>query len=421
MFTVKHAKTWLLIGFAVETVTATYGMTLSSWIPALSILHFISGIAISIFIVAGPPMSISMNPATHHMSGNLYKFLLLAAMIVLAFLTASYWFDEIPIDPDYADMLPVIRTMNERFLNGHWRHIYDTIPEVWNGTRPIYLPAMWLPFLPSVMFHFDMRWITVTGILLAFSIFLYFLRLGKTFSSSYVAVLIAALLFWWLFAENDVHGFITLSEEGVIVLYYSILVVAIVSGNISFIAVATSLCVLSRYALVGWIPAFIICLYLQGKRKYIMKYIGIGILCFLIFFILPFGWKPFVQLSQLPSQYVGFSKLVWKDSPEVFWLSLGVAKFFGPERVALLHWTLIILTWTIPTLFLLSNYWLRKNRNWTNLAVASLKISVVIFYNFIDVPYLYLFYTSSFVSLLAVAIQIYSSEEGARQGQPGIA
>jgi hypothetical protein len=30
-------------------------------------------------------------------------------------------------------------------------------------------------------------------------------------------------------------------------------------------------------------------------------------------------------------------------------------------------------------------------------------LSVVVFYNFIDVPYLYLFYTSSFVSLLIVA------------------
>ncbi|PWT73910.1 MAG: hypothetical protein C5B59_12255 [Bacteroidetes bacterium] len=411
MSSFKQVRTWLLIAFALETATATYCLKLSSWIPVFSVIYFISGIAISILIAEGSTLTIRMQQGLTNKNANLYKFLLLGAMAILAFLTASYWFDEIPIDPDYADMLPVIRTMNERFLSGQWHKIYDTIPELWSGTRPIYLPAMWLPFLPAVIFHFDMRWVTVAGVVFSFCLFLYFLKLEKFFSFSFVAVLLGAILFWWLFAENDVHGFITLSEEGVIVLYYSILVIAIVSGNVVFVAIITSICVLSRYALIGWIPAYLLCLYLQGRRNQIMVYIGIGMLCFIVLFVLPFGWKPFVQLTQLPAQYIGFSKLVWKDSPEVFWLSLGLAKFFGPERATLLHWTLIVLSWTIPTSFVIIYYWLRKKRNWPNLAVASLKISLVIFYNFIDVPYLYLFYTSSFVSLIAVAIQIYSTAE----------
>jgi hypothetical protein len=35
-------------------------------------------------------------------------------MLVLAFITASYWLEGITLDPDFADMLPVMKVMNER-------------------------------------------------------------------------------------------------------------------------------------------------------------------------------------------------------------------------------------------------------------------------------------------------------------------
>jgi hypothetical protein len=41
-----------------------------------------------------------------------------------------------------------------------------------------------------------------------------------------------------------------------------------------------------------------------------------------------------------------------------------------------------------------------------NIPLAGLKLSLVIFYCFIDVPYLYLFYTSSFVSLIMLVLLI---------------
>ncbi|MFZ6026041.1 MAG: hypothetical protein ACOYVG_16495 [Bacteroidota bacterium] len=40
---------------------------------------------------------------------------------------------------------------------------------------------------------------------------------------------------------------------------------------------------------------------------------------------------------------------------------------------------------------------------YNNIALAALKLSIVVVYTFIDVPYQYLFYTSSFISLIAIA------------------
>lgn len=46
-----------------------------------------------------------------------------------------------------------------------------------------------------------------------------------------------------------------------------------------------------------------------------------------------------------------------------------------------------------------------------NLPLVMLKVTMVIFYSFIDVPYLYLFYTSSYVSLIAITYFIMQEEE----------
>jgi len=197
-----------------------------------------------------------------------------------------------------------------------------------------------------------------------------------------------------------------MSEEGVVIVYYVLLVLAIGSGNIVLIGLTASLCMLSRYSLIGWIPAFIFYLLLDKKKKSSILFIITGIISFFIIFILPFGWHAFTQLLKLPGSYIEFAKKVWNDSPEIFWLSLGLAKFFGPGKTALLHTTLIALTFIVPLLFVACCLYQRKKNKLSNIPLATLKLSLVIFYNFIDVPYLYLFYTSSFVSLMTVAFLI---------------
>jgi hypothetical protein len=104
----------------------------------------------------------------------------------------------------------------------------------------------------------------------------------------------------------------------------------------------------------------------------------------------------------LPGNYVAFARRVWQDSPEVYWLNLGLAKFYGPQRVAILHDTLLAMSFGIPILFicfcLQQKKWKLQNTN-----LACFKLSLFVFYQFIDVPYGYLFYTSSFVSLVIAA------------------
>jgi hypothetical protein len=145
-------------------------------------------------------------------------------------------------------------------------------------------------------------------------------------------------------------------------------------------------------------------LHKRNKQALLLSLIGVG--SFLVFFILPFGWRRFSDLLSLPAQYVHFSHLVWKNDPDVFLRGLGFAKFFGPANASVLHLLLIVLTFAVPVSYVLFTYLKNKSRPVPNLALAALKLSIVVFYCFIDVPYLYLYYTSSFISLIGVTFLI---------------
>jgi hypothetical protein len=218
---------------------------------------------------------------------------------------------------------------------------------------------------------------------------------------------------------DNTPGLVSVAEEATVIAYYVLLVLALVSGKPWQIGIAASLCLLSRYALVGWIPAYVLYLLLEKKGRSLFWFGLTSLACFVLFFLLPVGWETFLRLAGLPGDYVAFAARVWKDSPDVFSTAPGFAWFFGPHRIALLHRLLIILSFGAPLLFVGFYYWkFRGSRRSAaespatarempaNLPLATLKLTLVVFYCFIDVPYLYLFYTSSFVSLIAVTLAL---------------
>jgi hypothetical protein len=398
----SRLKIGLLIAFALETLSVTYCMKLPGYAAFFSILYFGAGISIALYTLSFQEITpISFNRLPLSKASLYFKIAGICSMAVIVYFLAKYRMGDALIDINNADMLPIIRVMNQRFVNGNWKTIYDPIPEIWNGIRPIYLPAMWLPFSTATYFNFDMRWITVIGLFFGFSSFLLIFH-QRANSFSFAGFLISSLLFCWLFTEQT-NGFISMTEEGVVVAYYVLLVLAIYSQNMMLIGFAASLCLLSRYAFIGWIPAFLVFLLIYKKRKQALIFSIAGWAGLLLICIFPFGMEPILNLAKLPGKYIAFAKIVWEDSPDVFQYSLGFAKFFGPQRIRALHATLVLLTFAIPLLFVILCFFVGKKRQLSNVPLAALKISVVVFYSFIDVPYLYLFYTSSFISLLMIA------------------
>jgi hypothetical protein len=427
----KHLKTVIVTAFALETLSVTYCLKIPGATPFFAILHFLAGTSVALLLLRFPPLShpflqtktgngtgsaVRAGWKSWNTRSNQYRLILTGMLALTMHTLCRYWFDEIPLDINYADMLPIIKVMDQRFLAGHWNQIYDNIPSIWNGVQPIYLPSMWQPFTLAVALGIDMRWITVAGLLLAFGLFIFVYRPARNSYASFFTGVLAFLLFWWIFAD-DTPGVITVSEEGVVIAYYVLLVLALLSGNVWLIGIAASLCMLSRYALVGWIPAYLLYLLLRKKGRQVVIFSSVGLACFLLLFLGPVGWNTFLRLALLPGNYVKFAAIVWQDSPEVFYTGLGFAGFFGPGRITLLHGLLVTLSFLVPAAFVLICHWLAGRKKIANIPLAALKMSLVVFYAFIDVPYLYLFYTSSFVSLIAIAV-IVSREAASEQVSP---
>jgi hypothetical protein len=390
-------KNLLLISLAAETVLGSYGLLLGQQTAIVSILYLIASLCFIFSMLTFQKAGLPSFRALKN-DANL-KWPLFFLMLILAYFTSRYWMDLIPLDPDFADMLPIIKVMNERFLSGEWKHVYDTIPEIWNGTQPIYLPAMWFPYIPAVFMKIDMRWITVTALLLSFTIILFTIRLRGNRYFGYCQIVIGAVLFWWLFARNDVHNLVSVSEEGVVIFYFVLLCLAIIADKPFLMGFFACCCVLSRYSMIGWlIPCLFLYTFQKDYRKlFVFSITGAG--CFILFFLIPFGYKALEHMILLPSLYINFAKRVWEATPEVFWLNPGLAKFFGPHRTGTLHFTLLVTSFVLPFLFM-SFCLLQKKWKLHNINLACFKLSLVVFYQFIDVPYGYLFYTSSFVSLI---------------------
>lgn len=405
----KNLSVKLLVAFTVETFCVTWCLKIPGWTPFFSILYFVSGIAIAWLMLSLPAIQLP-SPARKAWTKpvNHYRLVVAGLLVLATWSWCQYWFEEMPIDITNADMLPIIKVMCERFIAGQHSHVYDIIPWIWKGIQPIYLPAMWLPYVPAIAMGLDMRWIAVAGLLFAFITFLFLYRPAAAGYRSFFLGVLAFLLFWWVVADNS-PGLVSVAEEGTVIGYYVLLVLALAYGNPWLTGIAISLCMLSRYALVGWIPAYLLYLAFEKRWRDLSIITLTGMLCFVLLFLVPVGWVTFLRLAKLPGDYVAFAGRVWKDSPDVFSAAPGFAWFFGPKRAGFLHKLLVAGSFIAPPLFILLGLRRFRNKMAANIPLAALKIGLVIFYCFIDVPYLYLFYTSSFVSLIAIALLLRGS------------
>jgi len=411
LLTIEHSLT---AAFVAETICVTYALLFPALIPAASILYCICGLIIAGLILFLPQakQSFSIKENAHHLSTLSFRIVAVIIMAIELFHFCKKWIEDAPMNYHDADMLPIMKIMSQRFLSGHFSQVYNIIPEIWNGIHPVYLPAMWMPFNIAVAGNFDLRWITTICLMLIFTIFIFVFHPSHQKKVSPFILLCAFLFFWWI-STSETQGIVPYTEEGIVIFYYVLLTLALLNGNIWFIAVCIALCGLSRYAFIGWLIPYGLILVYKKRVPDLIKLIATGIVCFLLLMIIPFGWAPFINLLSLPDRYIDFATRVWHDSPIVFSSSLGFAKFFGAGRIALQHHLLIILSFAVPFLFAVIAIWLRDKKNYRirNISLATFKISLVVFYSFIDVPYLYLFYTSSFVSLLIVGYFISLREE----------
>lgn len=322
---------------------------------------------------------------------------------------SSHIFTLIPVGKEYADMMPIIQVMCQRFLRGE--AIYEPIHEIW-GDAPIYLPAMWGPFVPFEFAGVDIRWGSVVGLMLSIVLVLEVFSIRKK-HPIWLLLVFPPLFFWAQGLWQEQTFLIRFAEEGVVVFHYAFLGYAILRKNPYLIGIGLALCILSRYGLLFWVPFFLLFLFFSQSRKDAFIATGvalsIGIFCFLI----PYGIEKFDFFTSLPGNYPDYARRLWaiEADNKFFATTLGLAKFFSAETVDFQHRLHLVSIFLAPAFMLLAFWQLKKNNIWEGSmwGICSLKLTLTFFYNLIIVPVLYLFWVPPILSCLILVAYSKSS------------
>jgi hypothetical protein len=295
--------------------------------PGFSILYFVLGIA----ALAGgnkhfwKPKTIRA-PNRQHLL--ITKYLLLALILGFWITAAAINISHYPLNYKEADMLPVINHMSSRFLHG--QQVYAPVCEIWGGTKPVYLPAVWLPYTLPNLLNIDIRWLNIACISACFV--LLFSHAKSLLSIICAAIISFLLLYYFVFVYA---GFIRFTEEPLICFYYMMLVHFISKNNWRGTFLFIVLCLFSRYWLVLWLPFLFLFSITSLQKQWFSKIWPALILSIIFLLLIPV--KEYHWLLSLPSHYthaVADPGNAFKYDGAI--QAYGVIKFFSREHYYLL-------------------------------------------------------------------------------------
>jgi len=315
-------------------------------------------------------------------------------------------FNEVPIDYRLADMLPILKIMCQRFMAGE--QVYAIIPEIWGGMQPIYLPALWIPLLPATYFEWELRWTSLFLFVAGLGLILATFK-GKSnemankslvpkVSINTLIVLVPLFILGHDMMKYE-SRFFTMTEESIVVFYYLLLAYAVAKEKTALTAIALSLCMLSRYSLAIWAIMYVGYIFFFKDRSKAITMAIIGTVFSLTVMYISQGFSGLHVFLGLQENYINAIINEKEKFQPMIAISMGLAKFYDYENLAALHRLFMITAFAIPIGSLLLYAKFREKINADFFALCSLKLTLVVFYNLLVMPFLYLFFTSTLLSI----------------------
>lgn len=348
--------------------------------------------------------------------------------------TIDYIATKYPVDyskPKGSDIIPQMGILVNRLISGEFP--YQAIgSDDWDRSFtlfPTYLPLQWLPYSFAEILKLDYR-IYAFIIFAVFNLYLVIqnIRANSNFWSTLVLGILPPLILVG-FLSNDTTGGFRHSVELLIVTYYTLLASTLIRFNWVSMSIAVAICLLSRYSVVLWVPLFLFVLYRVKGRTILLKSMGLMLLMFGIFYL------PFLLIDPLIyfkgyEYHTGAAIGAWNISP---WQpdtdtgpfnlihGVGMGIFFyeyvtGDIVDKLNACRLGHLIASISSVILMG-IWYFKNESKVLpglFLLGSLKIYLVVFYNFIQIPFIYLYWILPMISVVMLAVVLNQSTSECR-------
>lgn len=346
-------------------------------------------------------------PAKRNLISYSMILLLITGLVILGIQNHGL-FSSHAINFRSSDIIPLIQVMCKRLLHGQFA--YSLVNDFGYPLRATYLPAQWMPFTIAELLHKDYRWVTygvwcIAGIWLC-------VRSIKI-SSPMLRAIIPLLVFasYYVLQSNNI-GIVEITVELLISAYYMILIMGFNQNNGILQGIIISLCLLSRYSLVLWLPLYCFILFVTNNRKQLYMAVTTSLVIITVLYVIPFlskDWTIFYKGYKYydSSAYFEWTKLNDKGKPSQLFVGTGYAYYFYTRfpnldvmsRIKLLQRTHLVCS-VLVTILMGIWFWFKKEKiNYKIFMISSFKIYLAVFLFLIQVPYEYLMIVGNFVSI----------------------
>jgi hypothetical protein len=322
-----------------------------------------------------------------------------------------------PIDVHWSDVIPIVQIYVDRFRSGEVVYRYlTTLPY---PLFPNHLPLQWLPYVPAQALGIDFRWLSL-GLLLVLGFGAYqlmLLRQPGSWLSFVVRALLPAVVLWQVVHRDP--GLFSQVLEQTIITYYFLLAASILAGSAWAQGGALVLCLLSRYSVIFWVPLFLWVLWREVGRRHALLVAAIVLAGIVGIYILPFFAKNPTIFAHALAEYRIATLGEWSRVSEGATLPthLGNGLSGMPWLYTYLHLPLEAkITWVqrlhagaaAGAAVLLAGFYWRYGRryDYRYLALVTLKLYLVVFYFFIQIPYAYLISLSVLLSIFVLLVVV---------------
>jgi hypothetical protein len=256
--------------------------------------------------------------------------------------------------------------------------------------------------VPAVVLDIDLRWITALFILTALVVLFLTIRGNKNSLIIWIPIGI-----WFDFILYDRSETLVLTEQGVIYGYYMLLALALYLRSYFWIGVLLACCCLSQYTVVFFAGSLMACIYYNEPAKQFRSLLTGAAVTVVLMMTLGDAWSNLFRFMEYPLQYVKNFNSNPVKYQEVIQQGLGFMPWLKNVDPFLISGSMVLVLVGLAALIF---YFYRK---WSGpfYLLAGLKITLVLFYHLVLIPYPYLFYTSVWVSVVLVYIYLNHQEQ----------
>jgi hypothetical protein len=340
-------------------------------------------------------------------SFNIFSALLLGALavwgIVHCYNLSIGLCQKVAINPSNSDIIPQIQRFNQEFLAG--RFPYTPFDDFGYRMSPTYLPAQWLPYLPSILLHFDPRFITfgIFGV----TYFVFFTQIIKQNIPFFKAlILLACPIFFIVSIVEYDPNIITITVEILIMSYYLLLSMSLTTQTRGFQILMLVLCLMSRFSLIFWMPLYLFILWTKEGFGSTVRF-SLWIFAGAALLYGPFlAIDPYIFLHS-QAYYDKATADAWINTPDSDHLNDGFSfvLFFhktggnAPEKIAAMKKIMLTITPLVSVILGIVWWRLKDKLDSVLFSLCALKISLGVFYALVQFPFTYLYVTPMIISV----------------------